>query len=457
MKTNLISIFCITSFILFFSPGQVRADELVRKNINETTTSMTIIRHYDDGRDLVCYHSTCPYFMLYREGVALSQAMYLRDMDTVFDFEIYSDTVYFCGRKINYVSGDAVVGYFDIASFLSSASTNVFYISLPSMESVVAIEVGWFASRKHVVGIGEGYKSKGLMVDMVDETAYWKINFSDLGGDSLVLSDLAITNNHVLTTAIKSTNVSPKFGYVWCIPKSTSPGQSLFPTNATYNRYFGISGSKYLIMSQPGDSYVTAFRGWDSYNSQPFIVSYFYGLTYNRSVVIDDALIGMYQLQAINQEIPTWTVELVMSEAYSNSGITYINSKIMEIRNTNPIPSTIDAHHIDGVYLTSIDRYSSMTIGMGHFVLSGYDALSGFGTPFHVKFQHQSYSGTCLTRWEQSVENRTLEYTEHSIRLNNNLTLQLPEVKLGDKKEMRVDVSCYYHSPSMEIEEEQEQ
>ena len=457
MKTNLISIFCITSFILFFSPGQVRADELVRKNINETTTSMTIIRHYDDGRDLVCYHSTCPYFMLYREGVALSQAMYLRDMDTVFDFEIYSDTVYFCGRKINYVSGDAVVGYFDIASFLSSASTNVFYISLPSMESVVAIEVGWFASRKHVIGIGEGYKSKGMMVDMVDETAYWNINFSDLGGDSLVLSDLAITSSYVVATATQSSVWVPLNGYLCYIPLPTSPGQALFPCNAIYKKHTGLSSSKYLILHQSGDSFVTAYNAWESYYSKPFVVSYYNGLSYDRSVFIDNYFSNVYKLQAINQEIPIWTVELVLSEAYSNFGSTYINSKIIEIPFVDPVPSPVHAHFIDGVYLTSIDRYSSMNIGEGHFVLSGYNALSGSGDPYYVKFQHQRYSGTCLTLQEQSIWNKILEDIEYEVTLDNNQTLQLPEVKLGEKKEMQVDTKCYYHSPSMEIEEEQEQ
>ena len=234
------------------SSGNVKAIERIRYNAYESTNSQTIIRRYEDHADIACYHnSNKPYFMFYREGVASSHAMYLDRMDTIFDFEIFNDTVYFSGKQRNSVSGKAVVGYFDATSFLSSSPTNVSYISLPSMDVVKAIEVKNFAARKHVVGIGKSLTSMSMMVDMIDESSYWKVNFSEVGGDSIILHDLAVTDSFVVVTSTMKTFFMLTTGRLWYIPKPFTPGQSLFPNfQVHWKDHTGVIPGKYLIQHQ---------------------------------------------------------------------------------------------------------------------------------------------------------------------------------------------------------------
>jgi hypothetical protein len=451
MKTNIKSLFYILLTLLFLSAGEAKADELVRYNIGESTSARTIIRHYQEGEDIACYHgSSRPFFIMYKAGVAITNVIYPTNIDTIFDFEIYNDTIYFCGKRNSSVTGGAVVGYFDISYFYSATAANIAYINLPVMDHVKAIEVGWFAMRKHVVGIGEDIEEKNMIVDMIDETTHWKVNSSEMGRDTVLLSDLIITDSFVVVTATKKGTVPT--GYLWYITKPVAPSQSLFPCYATYQNHPNAINTKYLIRNMVGGSFVTARHASSNNN---IILSYYNGSSYVRSIYLNDLSKGKFILQDMKREPGVWTVEILTSGTYTNFPNVSFMSKIHEVPNDDPIPLTIYTHIYDKVNLQSLDRVwaSNYNVGEGHFVLSGLDVSSGYGTPYYIKFQHQRFNGSCLSKSSIFATNTTVEHTQqYDFFMSNTQTLQLPEVFASDRKETLVYTKCQSYSQTDENE-----
>jgi hypothetical protein len=455
MKTNIKSIFCVLLTMLFLFPGVVKADDESIRFVHEITTSRTIIKHVSDGVDIACFHAYDPYFMVFWEGDTASNTFLVSNMDSIYDFEIYNGKVYFCGENN---AGIATVGFFDIASLLyPSSSINVSFLELPNLKNVKAIEVGTFASRNHVVGIGESVGSKGMMVDMIDETTHWIINFSNVGGDTMILSDLAIINNYVVVTATKT---GPLYfvpaGYVWYLSKPTTPGNSLFPCTAILDKHSGIQGTKYLITQLRLDDFVTAYNGPSLFGTRPIILSYYSGTSYVRSVVFEESVNNTFYLQDIEREYTTNTVEVVMSGKYTNSSGTVVRSKIYEIPDLFPLPSTVYAHFYNGLFLTSIDRIGSIIAGYGHFVLSGYDKPSGYGTPYYVKFLFGGFPGYCKSKVEKSLRETTVQNNRFTHKLNRLFIERNPVVEAFPIKPLWVETECHYQSPASENELEQE-
>ena len=112
MRTISKSICCILFVALVSMSDWAKADELVRFNADEVSAMGTIIRSYQQGQDVVCCN--VPYsrsfFVMYDEGTSMLYALYV-DMDTVADFEIYDDTVYFCGKKKSTIGAQYTVKF----------------------------------------------------------------------------------------------------------------------------------------------------------------------------------------------------------------------------------------------------------------------------------------------------------------------------------------------------------
>lgn len=119
------SIFCVTT-------GICHADELTRYSLDADRHAESIIRHYDSVTDVVCNHPYYGYpsFLLLKEGISIVNSIQIA-ADDVMDFEIYKDTVYFCGKIQSYQGDIALIGYFDMASFSTASNVQVYYLSLP--------------------------------------------------------------------------------------------------------------------------------------------------------------------------------------------------------------------------------------------------------------------------------------------------------------------------------------
>lgn len=137
---------CVVFYLLCpkISDTHERTDTLF-----DHTKSGTIIRDWVDSRSMVSYRTTNSNvaFTLVTEGASIAPIIYT-EIDTVFDFEIYNDTVYFCGVR----NKIGVWGYFDITTF---PYTTLFYLDMPLLSRAVKLEVTNMAGSTHVVMVGK--------------------------------------------------------------------------------------------------------------------------------------------------------------------------------------------------------------------------------------------------------------------------------------------------------------
>jgi hypothetical protein len=456
MKINLKSTICIITFILISFVGNVRADEVVRCNIDELSSAGSIIRHYKDNMDVACYHSTSdPIFMIYKEGSPTTYVLYLDYMDTIYDFEIYHDTIYFCGNSYYHRVGTSVVGYFAVSSLLSTSPANVAYISLPAMETIRAIEVAWFASRKHVVGVGKAINSNGMMVDLIDEGSFWKVNTSDVGGDTIILSDLAITDNYVVVTSSQQISYFFSSGHLWYFDKPTSVAQSLFPSSPTLVSLNDYVGSKYLIKYIVGDCFATVHSVRLGHYVLPlFVMSYFIGLSHYKSFSIHEESENVVRLGDISLTEASKIINLLLYGSLKNNDEFFLGSVIYEIPNiliSSVIPSTLTAHVYDGIFFESLDHKWVNNIDDQHFVSSG-NMPNGYGTPNYLTYHSLYFGGKCLDKKENIPTELFFETNTQRVSVTNTLSQQVPEIYIHYPKEMIVDTKCFSitHSPVYE-------
>lgn len=438
------TLFCTALTILLLSAGDIKAIELVKWNIAEYSSSGSIIRNYKDDLNVVCHHNSIkPIFLMFTENSPISYVIYLDEMDTVYDFEIYNDTVYFCGEGNIDQAGAAVIGYFAVSVLLNLTPANVSYINLPLMSMVRKIEVDQFASRKHVVGIGESVNFKGMMVDMIDESSYWKLNFGDVGGDSASLSDLAITRSYIVVTSTIPTAGFFTTGRLWYINKPSIAGQSIFPCGFYYYDNDINVGMKYLIKHTTWDSFVTAYhRYYNKVGTNPFVVSYYTGYSHDRTLVINEASENRIELGDINHTFGSWTVALLVYGLYeTNAGVTP-RSVIYEIPNTPSAPTTLMAHVYDGIFFESIDQaWVGLSLDYQHFVLTGYEPY-GYGTPYYMKFHSLFFDGNCLNKKDNTVKEMDITPREGQATTDNIVTLQVPTVRVYDIKLVNFVKEC---------------
>jgi hypothetical protein len=428
--------------MLFLSANEAKAIEQVRYNMDDYTNPGSIIRHYDDGVDIVCYHNTAhPYFMMYRQGVPTTNELFLDPMDTVCDFEIYNDTVYFCGIMQERMVGHAVIGYFAVADLFNLNPSNVSYINLPEMTNVWAVEVGWFASRKHVVGVGESINSEGMMVDMIDEYAHWMVNFGDVGGDTVLLSDVAITQNYVVVTSKRNLSVMVSKGRLWYFEKPTATGNSIFQGTVSFLDNNLEIREKYRIRAIGGDVFITACHSDNIHGSlNPFVVSYYSGFTCNRNAVIDEGLYNFVTLGDISYTLGTNVVNLLLHGTYHTNSSSITRSVIYEII-YGALPSTVMAHVYDGVIFESLDRIWSINLDEQHLVSSGY-MPEGLGTPYYLKYHSLYFDGSCLDKMDNYADTIKISSNRTDPKIKSVEIKQLPIVIEAPREPHQVDTKC---------------
>ena len=441
MKTILKSLFCIFIAMLFLSANEAKAIEQVRYNMDDYTNPGSIIRHYADGIDIVCYNnSSYPYFMMYKHGVSTTNELFLYPMDTVCDFEIYNDTVYFCGKMQERMVGHAVIGYFAVADLFNLNPSNVSYINLPAMTNVWAIEVGWFASRKHVVGVGESIDSDGMMVDMIDESVHWMVNFGDVGGDTVLLSDLAITQDYVVVTSKRNVNIVYTPSRLWYFKKPTMPGYSIFQGNISFlDKNLHIIG-KYRIRALAGENFITACHSDYIHGSlNPFVVSYYSGFTCNRNAVIDEGLYNFVTLGDISYTLGSNVVNLLLHGTYHTNSSSITRSVIYEII-YGALPSTVMAHVYDGVIFESLDRIWSINLDEQHLVSSGYRPEAY--VPYYLKYNSLYFDGSCLDKMDNYADTIKISSNRTDPKIKSVEIKQLPIVIEAPREPHQVDTKC---------------
>ena len=443
MKSTTKSTICITLLMILFSFGDVKADELIRYTTSDIYCSGSIIRHYKDVRDIVCNNSECPYFMGIKEGNSIGRNIYLEEMDTICDFELFNDTVYFCGIKKTISGGHvAAYGYFQAINLFSvSLSADVYYIEVPEMSMLKALEVGQFASRKHVVAIGKDFESFSKIMDAIYETSYWSVNISDMGADTVSLSDLALTDKYVVVTSIRDFSFfTTRKGRIWYIYKPYLPGESLFPCSLEYVDYDRIIAEKFLVRAMGTDSIFTvALDGVFVLGTHPFTVSLYNGPTKIRDYRIDESEANNILLKDISVEKDAHGMIVLLNGEYDTQSGVVFRSVFYEVFTGEAQWNThAEAHIYDWIHYESVD----FSGGPDHFVSSGSENGTMHSYPYYLKFKYRFNNGQCLDSKYKQLVLRKEEGEDYYPELESEIYMKDEKIVKKYKKEVNIETYC---------------
>ena len=313
------------------------------------------------------------------------------EIDTVFDFEIYKDTVYFCGVKNSNTGGYGILGYFPISAFTTSS---VYYLKMPHFRRAKRVEVGSFLGNTNMIAIGDGIDGHATIVDAKRQSASWIMDFSEAADEKDVFSDLAIIDSFVVVTSyLKNDFVTP--ARVWFFQKPTTPGSSMFYSFVDWKECFQNASQNILVEACRGNEFVVAATlGKTELGSNAIRIAQFNSKTLNSVVRINEQTSFVWLKDLKFGMDPD--VELLINtkdENYPHSIIYHIKPYMFSGTHI------VDAHSYYPGYITSIDPWF---FSLGQFYASGLD-LNSLSYIWHYTYNFNTW-GMCLSYWDNTIE-----------------------------------------------------
>lgn len=220
--------------------GQEKIIE-VDNHLDETS----IIRAVNTKEWLVCNNSNgWSVFSLINETILATPQIHLgnvgnSDKIQIYDFEVFNDTVYFCGSVWFGENQQAVWGYFPLAGF-PYVSVKYIVRNIKSLTKLDVFSIDPTRNEIHVVMVGQLDTEKGIVLDELRTAPNQFTEYTSEIYDEIVdffFSDVAITDNFVVITSNPETLT---IGHVLFIRKPTS----------LYTTIFSCAAWDYII---PGD------------------------------------------------------------------------------------------------------------------------------------------------------------------------------------------------------------
>ena len=300
------------------------------------------------------------------------------------------------------------------------------------------------ASRKHVVAVGDGAANIAKMLDVIDEATYWNVNITDLGRDTVHLSDLAITSKYVVVTSLRDLVVYPpiKSGRLWYLHKPTTPGAPLFPGSVYYGDINNTITGKYCIKARSKDEFVTAFKeGMSTQFETKYYVSYHNGLNYWDKMYFKENEYfncSKIQLRDIAIEPSTQNTVVLVSGVFCDQEVGPINQSIIyEIPYPMILtPGSIYGHVQDDVFLTSLD-----VSHMDSLFSSGYSSAE---SSIFDKLKNGMFSGSCFGVTSRELFSEDIDIDNLTTDIFPMSNPQLPEVETIATKYMEIETICDY-------------
>ncbi len=249
-------------------------------------TDTSIVREvtYQTWLTYVYHQSVQSLFALATETGATAPILYLPDEYYVSDFEIYDDTVFFCGHTTS-TPQVAIFGYFDLLSFPASTVRCCHVAGMKSMDKMTVFNNN---NNPHFVYTGVlEYNHQSIVGDALrnssnswDYYMSYCINLTELG--ELVYDDVAVTDNYIIAT---SRTPSLDSGYINIFNKPQSYS-TMFPYHFMYKKIGYNTTSPILITACDGNYYATLCENGSSY----FVMSRYFNLNNDVSLrsQIDD-------------------------------------------------------------------------------------------------------------------------------------------------------------------------
>ena len=356
----------------------------------------TIIRHISDKKSMICDQTNNPFFILYTEGAAMVD-MFDVDLDTVYDFEIFNDIVYFCGVKSNITGGYGVVGYFPLAGF---PSTTIYYLSVPLFRRVKRLEMGIMGGQTHLLAVGDGIHGRAELLDAIYLGAGWDMHFFDADNKEIVFTDLAITDTYVVVTAYQKHNYYVP-ARIYYFKKPTSNGSFTY----SYIPWIEIesrSSHDIIIEACQEDAFVVALAaGVNEVGTTRFLLVAYDSLNFLSKNIITEPY-GYARLRDIKYYAPSKSSELLLyvNDEQNRHSVIYTLTSAMEYGT-----SFATGHLYSSVFINSLDRNRTLH---SHFVASANNAESTANIQ-HILYDFSQW-GNCL---EYAVnEVKKIDYSE---------------------------------------------
>ena len=191
---------CISNYalaVLLLVPNVSFCQEFIKATKVQCDT--TLVREVSENQWLACsYDGMNSVFTMvgtstYAPTLALPNYYYISD------FEIYNDTVYFCGW-IDSSFGVALFGYFSLLTFQPST---VFCCHISVLNRLYKLAVFNNEGKPHVVFTGDKYKNRPVLADAISPSPdLWYFNYLyNAEIDFLIYDDVAVTDNFIIATS----------------------------------------------------------------------------------------------------------------------------------------------------------------------------------------------------------------------------------------------------------------
>lgn len=198
-NNNIVTKFLLLSLLLFAAPAaKAQFQEYIRE-VQGLQTEYSIVREYSQDTMLVYSQNykdgTGGRFMKVAESGAVVISMVILDEMYISDFEIYNDTVYFCGDYSFNGLQRGIMGFFDLSTFpnptIRAHRSQAFY-SFEKLDVVNSI----YGGPLHIVMTGKHRENGDCLIDAPKPSGGpWP--FFYIRG---AFEDVAMTNRHVVAT-----------------------------------------------------------------------------------------------------------------------------------------------------------------------------------------------------------------------------------------------------------------
>lgn len=263
MKKNLFLI--VAAFLPFVTlHGQAKIEQILG-----VCGKSTIIREINSTQQLVYGEIDILTFSRVNDSSNLVDYMVLPSIfESVSDFEIYDDTVWFCGSASDNTN---LVGYFDLATFPLSI---IRYFPITGVSRLTNIDVVGCRPRQLVL-IGVDYLGCTPIVNPIRTPSGWEVYdilFPAQENRNYYFDDLTLTDTYIVLTAriIDNRNEPPVSdpatrsfddGLLWYLDYSISAGGPLITAPVYYRDISYKVSYPFLIDKGLNDEFVTASIG----------------------------------------------------------------------------------------------------------------------------------------------------------------------------------------------------
>ncbi len=359
-----------------------------------TTDDFSIIRNVSD-KSWLTYSETegRNYFIMVTEtGISMNMINMTTTEIHVSDFEIYHDTVFFCGsKKVNNIVSYAAMGYFPLSGFPNVTVKYNYFPELYSLEKMDVYSTGW---QTHVAMTAFKSLFESTIVDIrhtsgdswlcnvVVGLEYWDI-----------FDDVLATSRHVVFSSRRLQGVNHWVGAIWNVARPTLPGVPIFMSSISRYGFNNIYLKKPVLLADIGnDWFVTA--AVTEYDS--IIMHRFGNAEYGSSAKFKG--VPDFDLMDLNYVILPNSAD-VLTNTYTQTGI---DSRIYHISESAfDENGTANIHYYPGESINSIDLSAIID---GIFVASGHGGLSQYLRIY--RYQYNKYK--CAI--QKQVETEALVY-----------------------------------------------